>query len=137
MSFHRSGLVLIVTVVLAAGCASTRGQGARELEQGARREGRAEVRAPRLHVKNFNWSDVRLYAIRSGARFRIGIISSMGEEVFELPASVAGGGSGFTLLADPLPSGHGYMTGMIQVSPDQLIELTLENNINLSNYSIW
>jgi hypothetical protein len=96
----------------------------------------AEQREALLRVKNYNWSDVTIYAIRSGVQFRIGTVPSMGEQVFTLSATLTSGTSDFQLFARPLASGYGFMSEPILLSGSQAIDLTLENNINLSSYSV-
>jgi hypothetical protein len=89
-----------------------------------------------LRVRNYNWSDVTIYAVRQGVQFRIGTVPSMGEQVFTLSATLTAGGSDFKLFARPLASGYGFLSEPILLSGNQSIDLTLENNINLSSYAV-
>lgn len=90
-----------------------------------------------VRVKNHNWSDITVYAVRLGMRFRLGMVTSMSEQTFAVPSSLLNGQSDFRILADPIGSSHTYLTDAILVSPGQMIDLTLENNINLSSYAVW
>lgn len=119
--------LLLLAALSVGGCASGFGGGAPLPEQ------RQEAL---LKVKNYNWSDVTIYAVRSGVQFRIGTVPSMGEKVFPLSATLTSGTSDFQLFARPLASGYGFISEPILLSSGQSIDLTLENNINLSSYAV-
>lgn len=120
--------LLLVAALGAGGCASGfGGRGGAPL---------AEQQEALLRVRNYNWSDVTIYAIRSGVHFRIGTVPSMGEHIFTLSPSLTAGTSDFQLFARPLASGYGFLSEPILIAGNQSIDLTLENNINLSSYAV-
>ena len=90
-----------------------------------------------VEVTNRNWSDMVVYAVRAGTRHRLGTVTSMTTRQLRVPRGLASGGSGVLLVADPIGGREYFNTGRIMVGPGQQIQLTLENHLPLSNYSVW
>ncbi|HET7275408.1 MAG TPA: hypothetical protein VFI91_09620 [Longimicrobiaceae bacterium] len=90
-----------------------------------------------VQVSNHNWSDMVVYGVSGGFRQRLGTVTSMSTRRFQLPRAAALSLGGVHLIADPIGSDRSYSTGMIQVSPGQTIEFNIENNLAISNYSVW
>src|SRR5690606_40943815 len=57
-----------------------------------------------FRVKNFNWSDVTVYLLNGPVRTRLGMVTSMGEAMFRLPAGLLASSSSVGLLLAPLGS---------------------------------
>lgn len=95
--------------------------------------GRQEVR---VQVTNNNWSQVVVYAMRDGTRWRLGEVSTMRTRTFPLDRSMQMGAGGMEILVDPLGSSEAYLTDRITVNPGETIVLHVENNLALSNYSV-
>lgn len=90
-----------------------------------------------FQVKNFNWSDVTVYLLRGGVRTRLGVVNSMGEASFRLPAGLMGSSSDVRLLLDPIGSSVAYMTDPIFVQPGQTVEMSVENHLPLTSWAVW
>jgi hypothetical protein len=88
-------------------------------------------------VHNNNWADVDVYAVRDGTRTRLGSVTTAGSARFALPGALLAGASRFQLLVDPIGSRVGYVTQPLLVGPGQRIDLNVENNLNLTSYSIF
>lgn len=90
-----------------------------------------------VRVKNHNWADMTVYLVRGGMRVRLGTVTSMTETTLTVPRAILAAGIDVQLIADPIGSSQRFMTETIMVSPGQTIDLMLENNLNLSSYSVW
>jgi hypothetical protein len=89
-----------------------------------------------VRVENNNWSDVNVYAVRSGQRFRLGTVPSISERVFRLPAGFSIPGGEVELLVDPIGSSLTHSTGRIMFNPGDEIIWRIENHLPLSSYSL-
>lgn len=89
-----------------------------------------------VEVTNRNWSNMVVYAVRLGARYRLGTVNSMTTQRFRIPKTLAAA-SGLRLMADPIGSSRTFVTEPIQVSRGQKIEFTVENLITTSNFAVW
>jgi hypothetical protein len=98
----------------------------------------APAMAPtRIEVTNHNWADMRVYVVRSGTRFRLGTVSSMGTQIFQLPRTLSVSTSGLQLIADPIGSREMYMTQTLNIAPGQLVRFKVENHLAISSVSVW
>jgi hypothetical protein len=93
--------------------------------------------ATTVEVANHNWSDMNVYAVRSGMRYRLGTVISMTTERFRLPPGAVSPGAELRLLVDPIGGTRTFNTAPIQVSPGQRIEFTIQNHLAISSYSVW
>ena len=128
--WRRSRALAMATALIAAGgaCASA-------MEERPANAFTGET-ATTVMVNNNNWSDITVYATRNGATVRLGSVTSMSTERFELPAVMLGAGE-LRLIADPLGSTNTYRTQPVLVTRGQEIEFTLQNNLALSTLSVW
>lgn len=124
--FPRIALGLILALTLGA-CASTGSQ---------RSPLPPEMTQTRVEVTNHNWSDMRVYVVRAGNRFRLGTVSSMATAVFSLPRTLSTT-SGLQLIADPIGSREVHMTQPLNVTPGQLVSFKIENHLAISSVAIW
>ena len=92
---------------------------------------------PTVRVTNNNWSNMNVYAVRGSTRLRLGMVTSMATEVFRLPASVTGGGTGVRLLADPIGGSEQYLTPAVFVGQGEEVKLDLHNQLQISSVSVW
>jgi hypothetical protein len=90
-----------------------------------------------VQVTNNNWSDMRVYVERSGMRQRLGTVTSMGTRTFDIPRTMLSGASSVRLIADPIGANQGFVSHPLQVSPGQQVNFTIENQMSISNISIW
>lgn len=90
----------------------------------------------RVTVDNNNWLDVVVYAVRSGARFRLGMVPGLSSETLRVPPGLGVDGT-VSLLVDPIGSNIMYATDQITVAPGQRVELTVRNRLSMSSFSVW
>ena len=91
---------------------------------------------PTVLVQNSNWSDMVVYAERDGFRRRLGMVTSMNSDRFRLPRGMDIGAGGVQLIAEPIAASGRFNTGPINIGPGQAIQLRIENQLAISNWSI-
>ena len=74
---HLFGSIVLATTVLAGACAHG---GAPSPFDAAS----AGSRSIQIEVRNFNWADATLYALRGAERIRIGVVTGKTDQTFEL-----------------------------------------------------
>lgn len=94
-------------------------------------------RAASVVVRNDNWSDVVVYALRLGTRQRLGSVVSMTTERLRLPPGVLAGGDGLRLMVDLIGSRETYTTEVVTVLPGDRVELRVQNHLAISSVSVW
>lgn len=114
--------------VLTGGCAILQ-KTAEEPVAGASQETRVEVYSQ-------HWDDVRVYAIGSGARVRLGMVGSMETRIFKLPSDVITGDGSVRLIANPIGAPFPHQTDHILLRPGDLVEWHIENPLSLSSYAV-
>jgi len=92
---------------------------------------------PTIRVENRNWSDVVVYAVRSGRRHRLGMVTSMSSARFRLPRGMATGSGDLQLVADQIGSSRGFVSEPIHISTGQEIALSVQNHLPMSTVSVW
>jgi hypothetical protein len=128
MRVIRNTLVAVATAATLSACAPVTGQ--------------AEFGAPEsqttLVVENNNWSDMVIYLARGASRARLGSVTSMGTAKFRISDAMAGGGYGeVRIIADPIGSDRTYTSPVINIVPGSQVELYLQNNIQVSSFSVY
>ena len=94
-------------------------------------------RTPIIRVDNRNWADVVVYAVRSGRKQRLGMVTSMSMARFRLPESMVVGSGELQLLADPIGSSGGFLSAPVLVNPGQDIAFNVQNYLPMSSISVW
>jgi hypothetical protein len=119
---------MAVAIATLAGCAS-----------GGTAPGTARESGPRpvVVVRNDNWLDVNVYAVRGSSRFRLGTVRGNGTATLPLPPTLTGDAGGIRLLVDPIGSRGSYLTESIAVGPDQWVSFTVASTLALSSYAVW
>jgi hypothetical protein len=98
----------------------------------------APERAPTVvTVTNNNWSDMVVYLLRSTMRTRLGTVTSMNTQEFEIPASLIGPAATLRLQAAPIGSRRQHVTPPIYVGPGQQINYTIQNQLSISTVTVW
>ena len=128
MSVLRLRAMALAIPTLAAACA-----GNPQPETATRTEDQTAI----VQVTNNNWADMVIYVVRGGARFRLGTAPSLSTVELNLPRSLVDGTGEVELAADPVGSDRVFRTGPIHVAAGQLIELTLQNHLQISYFSVW
>ncbi|HEX8242087.1 MAG TPA: hypothetical protein VF541_01280 [Longimicrobium sp.] len=126
-------------------CASAGGsQGALDLADGpsAGSTARAAASNPSssasatLHVENFNWMDVVVYAVQGTRRIRLGQVTSMGSGNFRIPERFLSSSENVRLMVDPVGSTEGYMTEGIAVRDGQRVSFSVQNALQFSSVQV-
>jgi hypothetical protein len=86
-------------------------------------------------VDNRNWSQVVVYAEIRGMRRRLGEVNSASSSELEIP-ELFSQRTDLRLVVTPLASSESYRTGVIVVAPGATVQLTVENNLRLSSWSL-
>ncbi|HET6232495.1 MAG TPA: hypothetical protein VFE05_20635 [Longimicrobiaceae bacterium] len=124
-------LTHLVAGISLAACASTgQQQGIKGLT--AEEEPRATV-----EVENHNWSDVDVFAVEGGIRYRLGTVVSMSTVRLRLPRGVGRPGRDVRLVADPIGSPEVFTSQSLQVSPGQMLSMTLQNHLAISSVAVF
>jgi hypothetical protein len=87
-------------------------------------------------VRNDNWLDAVVYAVRGASRVRLGTVSGLSVATLKAPSSYAPDGT-FQLLVDPIGSSTVYMTDGFVVSPGQRVELSIAPSLRMSSVAVW
>lgn len=88
-------------------------------------------------VTNRNWRDVRVFVSRGGSRWRLGTITSMNSQEFEIPGRQLVSGAVIRLIAELIGSPERISTDRIRVEPGLVIEWVIELNVPTSSYQVW
>lgn len=88
-------------------------------------------------VTNHNWRDAKIFFLRGGQRYRLGTVTSMNSQDFEIPGGLLANGSSFQILAEIIGSGEQITTDRVQAEPGLVIEWQLENVLSHSSFFIW
>ena len=126
--------VALATAALAGGCATGRAMAGREDLTAAQA---APPEAAVVRVANDNWQDVDVFAIRDGLRVRLGMMTSQSASDFRLPAYFLVGAPTVQLFIHPIGSNGGYTSQSLQIGAGQTVDMHVENNLNLTTYSVW
>jgi hypothetical protein len=87
-------------------------------------------------VKNTNWMDMDVFAVRGSTRSRVGSVTGLTTATFRVPANFAPDGV-LQFMVDPIGSDGTYMTERISVSPGQRVELTIGSVLRMTTYAVW
>jgi hypothetical protein len=90
-----------------------------------------------VEVRNYNWSDMVVYAVHGGMRHRLGMVTSMTTQELTLPRWLVQPGREVRLATDPIGSTATFTTEPILVAPGQRIEFTVQNHLSISSYAVW
>ncbi len=85
-------------------------------------------------VTNHNWRDIRIYLLRSGARYRLGTVTSMNSATFLIPRECLSPGSRIQVLGEVIGSSEQITTERITVQQGLIIEWVVENALSQSSY---
>lgn len=90
-----------------------------------------------VRIKNNNWSDVNIYAVRLGTRYRLGTVVATRHATFKLPPDLGKSPGEIRLMVDPIGSRRSYYTPSLHFFPGQDIEMTVENHLPISSVSVY
>ncbi len=111
-------LLLLLPVLLLAGCAGNRSRAAAP-DGGTRTT---------VEVENRSWSAVNVYAIRGGQRVRLGTVQAVTTTVLTIPSAVVSGVTSLSFLIDPIGSSRTPISQEISVREGDQITLYVPNS---------
>lgn len=86
-----------------------------------------------VEVSNFNVMDVRIFLRRSGARYRLGTVKSMGSETFDVLEALVPNGVRIEMVAELIGSSQSTTTEQIRVQPGLMIQWRIEQVLGQSH----
>lgn len=89
----------------------------------------------RVMVANNGFADVTVYVLQSGVRWRLGTVTGMSEQRFNLRLSNPAGD--IRLLADPIGGARGWLSPAVHVRAGEAVDLRLHATLSLSSVSVW
>ena len=94
---------------------------------GGSKQSSAPIPQPRttVRVENQGFSDMTVYAIRSGQRVRLGNAPGNSTTTFTIPANLIFGATPLRFLADPIGSNRTPVSDEITVQPGDQVRLVL------------
>jgi hypothetical protein len=118
---RRIGTVLLLASLAASGCAAG--------TQGSPFQGGADgERSIRIEVRNLNFSDATLHALRGSERVRLGIVTGKTDRSFDVPWTLS---LPLQIQIDLL-AGERCTTRPMQVDPGDVIQLQIESVLGRS-----
>ena len=78
-----------------------------------------------LRVENQGFSDMNIFAVRSGQRVRLGTASGNSTTVFTIPANLIFGATPLRVIADPIGSNRLPTSEEITVQPGDQVRLVI------------
>ncbi len=90
----------------------------------------------RLEVRNQNFNEVVVYLMPDGLRQRVGMVSGLGTETFELPRHRAQFPGGFRLLVSPIGSRETYVSETVYPGQGDTIVLTVTSRVRMSHWHL-
>jgi hypothetical protein len=121
----------------ASGAGDTRSAASPRAMANASATSSREARAATVVVENRNWSDMTVYAVHGGMRYRLGTVTSMSTARFRLPERALVSTQGVQLVADPIGSSSGYVSQGVQVYPGQQVAFTIQNHLAISSVAVF
>lgn len=82
-----------------------------------------------LVVENQSTSDMRIYAIVSGQRVRLGSVTGLQTQTLEIPSQLVGGGRELAFEADPLAGQQSATSFSIYVTPGQQVVMRIPSRV--------
>ena len=86
-----------------------------------------------LRVTNANWSDVRIYLVRSGMWLRLGLVTSYSSAEFTVPPDFTGQSGSVIVVARPVAGRGSWSQELNGILPGDELELSVENLLQYSH----
>jgi len=80
--------------------------------------------------------DMHVYAVQAGALRSLGMVTGLSKATFKVSGDLTDFDRGFRILVDPIGGMGSYLTDSILVNPGDEIDLTIENNLDLSTFTV-
>jgi hypothetical protein len=89
-----------------------------------------------IQVHNNNWADVVVYAVSGSQTMRIGDVTTGKIGRFHAPPDVDPTVRDFRIRIDPIGPRGTFLTQLISVAPGQTIFVTVENDLNMTSFTV-
>jgi len=129
MNYPMARPTALAAVLLAAACAHHH-------DAGAVAQPSIEPVEVILAVTNHQFLDVTVFVEHDGLRTRVGTITAASAEDFKIPWRVFGQNHTFRLFAEVVGNSSTLRTETLTIQPGQIIEWTLENDLQRSSVGI-
>jgi len=86
-----------------------------------------------LRVTNANWSDVRIYLVRSGMWLRLGLVTSYSSAEFTVPPDFASQSGSVLVVARPVAGRGSWSQELNGILPGDELELSVDNLLQYSH----
>ncbi len=123
----RQILAVLAVPLLAAFASPARGPGA---------HAGTTDRHTTVQVRNDNWNTVDIYVMRSGVKWRLGMVVTGRTEQFKLPVDFERGAGDVRLLVDPIGSAEVYATDPLLFNRGDTIRLDVQNHLPLTSLAV-
>jgi hypothetical protein len=87
-------------------------------------------------VKNNYWSEMAIYIVTSGTRWRLGSVMGTSEASLPVPPDLLTGPD-VHLQADPVGPDPAFMFPRFALRPGSKVQLNLEHTLRYSSFSVW
>lgn len=87
-------------------------------------------------VRNRYRLDVNVYATYLGSRQYLGVVTTNNSQEYAIRSNLAQS-SGFRVAADPIGAARGYVTDEILVRRGDVVEVTIQDPISQSYYTVY
>ena len=95
-----------------------------------------EAKGFMLVLTNHYLLDVNIFLLHDGQADRISMVNAASSRTLEMPLYMLGQGGTIRLIAEPIGADTRYTTDLLTVQAGQIVELSVENPIARSTYSI-
>jgi hypothetical protein len=89
-----------------------------------------------LTLNNHHWLDINVFVQHDGEASRVTTVTASSSQSLILPLWLLGESKIVRIIAEPVGAEGSYTTDPLRVDPGQSVELTVENVLSKSNYSI-
>ncbi len=96
----------------------------------------AAQRGVTLVVENNHWLAMRIYAVRSGTKFRVGTVNGLSRGRLTIPRGIASAGGEIRLMGDPIGSTGYIVSDVIHLPESGTLQWWVQSNLNWSTLTI-
>ena len=89
-----------------------------------------------LEGENNHWLDMRIYAVRSGTRYRVGTVNGLSRGRLTIPRAFAGPGGEIRLMGDPIGSPGHIISDVIYLPESGTLQWWVQSSLNWSTLTI-
>lgn len=99
-------------------------------------DGPVAPEAVRVVVSNMNWARIVVYAVASGQSYWLGVVETGRTETMNLPARLLSS-LDLYLSVQTIGARTEWRTDLLVLTEGDTLELTVENNLELSHYLLY